>query len=127
MYLYDKKEFPPCPCINVSIESLSGTKKVSGVKAILDTGASRTAVPIDILDILNLTRFPARSIWVKDYSNRGERRYLYYVRILHPEFTYRAVEVIGIDRGTTMLIGRDIINRWRLLLDGPKQIFNLET
>ncbi|MDI6736177.1 MAG: hypothetical protein QME42_08320 [bacterium] len=125
MYVYDKKETPPCPCINVSIESLFG-RKVSGIKAILDTGASKTAVPIDVLDILNLTRFPTRRIRVRDYSEREVWRYIYYVHILHPEFTCLRVEVIGIDRGATMLIGRDIINKWRLLLDGHKQVFNLE-
>jgi len=125
MYIYDRDEFPPCPCINVSIESLFGTS-ISGVKAILDTGASRTVVPTDILDILNLTSFPARRIRVRDYNNCETWRYIYYVNILHPEFTYRGIEVIGIDSGTTMLIGRDIINQWRLLLDGPRQIFNIE-
>lgn len=125
MYLYDKKEIPPCPCINVSIESLSGMK-VSGIKAILDTGASRTAVPTDVLDILNITKFPSRRIRVKDYSDREVWRYLYYIHILHSEFTYRSIEVIGIDRGATMLIGRDILNRWRLLLDGRREVFDLK-
>jgi len=75
MYVYDKDKVPPCPCMEVSIESLFGAK-VSGVKAILDTGASRSVVPIDLLDILNLTQFPARRIPVMDYSNRKSYRYI---------------------------------------------------
>ena len=124
MYVYDKDETPPCPCINLSIESLFGAK-VSEIKAILDTGATKTAVPTDVLDILKITQFPASKIYVKDYRDHESILYTYYIHILHPEFTYRAVEVIGIDRGATMLIGRDIINRWRLLLYGPKQNFYL--
>jgi len=102
-------------------------KKVSGVKAKLDTGASQTAVPMNILQLLQIHQRPARSIPVTDYNNYPFYRSTYYVDIIHPEFTYRGVEVIGIDRGATMLIGRDIINRWRLLLNGQKQIFDFRT
>lgn len=123
MYPYNTKEIPPCPCLYISLESLFGNR-VSGIKAKLDTGAFKTTVPMDILKLLEIQ--PSRKMLVMDYNNSPSLRYTYFVRIIHPDFEYQSVEVIGVNRGAQMLIGRDIINRWRLFLDGPKEVFEFK-
>ncbi len=86
------------------------------VNAIIDTGADATIVPVRYLRQIAARRsFEAtiRSQW-------GERRrvYLYLVDLQLETLTLPGIYVVGDDQGDEVVLGRDVLNRLRVLLDG---------
>jgi hypothetical protein len=57
-------------------------------------------------------------------SQWGERRQvlLYLVDVLIGEITLPDIEVIGDELSDEIILGRDVLNRLRILLDGPALI-----
>jgi len=96
-------------------ESLS----IGPVVAILDTGADSTLVPQPLLDQLGAPfsdEARLRSHW-------GEWRTvsLFTVDIGLEVIRLPAIEVIGDEQGQEIIVGRNVLNRLRILLDGPTQ------
>jgi predicted aspartyl protease len=94
--------------------------RVGPLHAIIDTGADATIVPISALTRLSLRPFQSgflRSAW-------GERRSidLYLLDIQVADLTLPGVEVIGDEVGDELILGRNVLNKLILLLDGPALI-----
>jgi predicted aspartyl protease len=90
------------------------------VGAVIDTGADATIVPVSFLRQVAARRFfeaTMRSQW-------GERRrvYLYLVDIQLETLTLPGIYVVGDDQGNEVILGRDVLNRLRVLLDGPRRV-----
>jgi len=116
---YDENHDPAAPVCQINLSVASTGLSVS-LPAIIDTGADATIVPLGYLRQIGARRvFEAglRSQW-------GERRrvYLYLIDLRLGEFTLPGVYVVGDDRGDEVVLGRDVLNRLRLLLDGPKRV-----
>ncbi|MFZ2358831.1 MAG: retroviral-like aspartic protease family protein [Anaerolineae bacterium] len=116
---YDETYDPAAPVCQINLSVASTGLSVS-LPAIIDTGADATIVPLGYLRQIGARRvFEAglRSQW-------GERRrvYLYLIDLRLGEFTLPGVYVVGDDRGDEVVLGRDVLNRLRLLLDGPKRV-----
>ena len=116
---YDETYDPAAPVCQINLSVASTGLSVS-LPAIIDTGADATIVPLEYLRQIGARRvFEAglRSQW-------GERRrvYLYLIDLRLGEFTLPGVYVVGDDRGDEVVLGRDVLNRLRLLLDGPKRV-----
>lgn len=114
---YSKAYSPPMPVCTVSI-GIAGTDAHRGpFEAILDTGSDITIVPVQILRQIGATAFQqrrARSVW-------GDSRLvqLYVVSVAIDGFQQSMVQVVGDDLGTEIIIGRFLLNRLTLILDGP--------
>lgn len=116
---YLDSHFPPVPALEIWIGYPDGELSVGPVVAIADTGADGTLVPQSLLDqiaapIVDDARM--RSHW-------GEWRkvLVYTVDITVGEFRLPAVDVVGDDVGDEIVIGRNVLNKFRLLFDGPAQ------
>lgn len=93
------------------------------LQGIVDTGADATLVPVAHLQAIGARRVfetGLRSQW-------GERRtvFLYLVDVSLGEHMMSGVYVVGDDLGNELVIGRDILNRLRLTLDGPASHLHL--
>ncbi len=57
-------------------------------------------------------------------SQWGERRrvYLYLVDLQLETLTLPGIYVVGDDQGDEVVLGRDVLNRLRVLLDGPRRV-----
>jgi len=57
-------------------------------------------------------------------SQWGERRsvFLYLVDVQIAHIVLPGIYVVGDDRGDEIVIGRDVLNRLRILLDGPNNV-----
>ncbi|MBS7637977.1 retroviral-like aspartic protease family protein [Candidatus Bathyarchaeota archaeon] len=91
-------------------------------QARLDSGADMTVVPQHAINELRL--IPASRISVKSFDGRAVWRYTYYVNLSFQDFEFRMVEVIASKR-EDMLLGRDILNRLKAILDGKRLSFSL--
>jgi len=87
------------------------------VQAIIDTGADGTLVPIAFLN-----RVGARRVFETGLRSQwGERRrvFLYLADIHVGPVVLPGMYVVGDEVGQETILGRNVLNHLRLLLDGP--------
>ncbi len=87
--------------------------------AIIDTGADASFIPTSILESIHAPLsdpLQARSLWgeVLEFST-----YITDIRI--GNLTYAAMEVVGYE-GAEIVLGRDVLNKLWVGLDGPTQM-----
>ena len=88
-----------------------------GLRAFVDSGADATLVQRSLLEGIQATFADdahLRSQW-------GERRRvrLYVVDVKIGDWVLPSITVVGDDRSSELIVGRDVLNRLRILLDGP--------
>jgi predicted aspartyl protease len=119
---YDDSYDPPAPIVSFSISARSTDRQVD-LKGLVDTGADGTIIPVSHLREIGARRaFSAglRSQW-------GERRqvFLYLVDAQIGDVSLRGIYVVGDELGDECVLGRNVLNRLKLLLDGPSTLVEL--
>jgi len=120
---YDEAYLPPAPMLKLYLITPEWGLRSEFVSAMVDTGADGTLVPIEYLHTIQATaegHGRLRSQW-------GEPRLvnLYLVDLEIEGFTLPGIWVIGDDTGQEIVLGRNVLNRLKLLLDGPKMTTTL--
>ncbi len=122
---YDTAYQPAFPVVQVVLENVEEERRTEPVPALLDTGSDGTLVPIAYLrrilaTVLTNTRI--RSHW-------GEWRpvQLFVVDVIIDELRLPGIFVVGDEQGDEIVLGRDVLNRLQLLLDGPAQTTDVLT
>jgi predicted aspartyl protease len=109
---------PPDPMIHVAIRCPSRGTEATGVVALIDTGADRTVLPRTVIDALALAvtgveRFQGFAGQIVELS-------VYVVDLsIHDLPAVRIEPVLG-EAEKYVLLGRDVLNAHRILLDGPQ-------
>jgi predicted aspartyl protease len=115
--------YPPAPALEVRLLNPVSGQRTSYQHAILDTGSDTTVIPINLLYFLEVKSFRQQRVlglW------GGEAMIdLYYVNFEISGSLFTRIEVIGNDTESEILIGRNLSNKLRLLLDGPDQTVEL--
>lgn len=115
-YPYSQDYQPPIPAIPVTLANSDEGLRTDAQNALIDTGSDGTLVPIGLLeDILApaLTETRIRSHW-------GEWRSVQ-IFLLDIEFNrlkLPGVLVVGDDEGSDVVLGRNLLNRLHMVLDG---------
>ncbi len=122
IFPYDTTFEPAMPLCEVTL-AVSATEERVTLSGVVDTGADATLIPLKHLRALGARRvFEAglRSQW-------GERRivFLYLVDVSIGGVVLPGVYVVGDEMGDEVVIGRDVLNRLRLTLDGPALLLRL--
>jgi len=120
---YNNSYRPPAPACQVTLLATRGKRAVGLLHAILDTGADGTLVPqryLDEIGVRPVMETGLRSQW-------GERRvvYLHLVKLRIDDIELLDVFVVGDDRSDEIVVGRNMINRLQILLDGPTRVTQL--
>ena len=116
---YSRALFPPIPVLRLQFGSSIGGERTEWLDALVDTAADGTLVPLRYL--LSLDVRAATTGWVRGVT--GERRPIafYYVDVNVGDFTLPGIRVAGDKAASEILVGRDILNKLPLFLDGPQQ------
>lgn len=122
-YPYNKNYQPAFPSLEIVLHNSEDGLHTVVQNALLDTGADGTLVPITFLqDILApaLSDTRIRSHW-------GEWRpvQLFLVDIQLDNLKLPNIFVIGDEQGDEIILGRNVLNKLRLWLDGPANLTNL--
>ncbi len=113
---YNSSLLPPAPFLPVRLSNLADDSEPLSISAKVDTGADVSAILARLIESLHLA--PADEIEVEGYDGRRATLYCYDV-ILHVD----QLRVVGLSviafTEDYVLLGRDVLNLLRLLLDGP--------
>lgn len=121
---YDRRSFdPPAPVMEVSLSIPSAQSVVLKLPALLDSGADITVIPEQIVQQLQLRYVD--EITVSGYDGVPKQTFLYSVKLIFNDLGDFIVRAIA-SNNDHVLVGRDILNKWSLLLEGRKKIFEIK-
>jgi hypothetical protein len=117
MYAYNNQKNPAEPIVPITIFPPSGVQKSPITLFILaDTGADYTCLPLNIFFSLN--HLPNGRIHVQGVIGSGQVN-LYSVYIEFHNRLFPSCSVVELPQGAQALLGRDIMNAFRLEFNGP--------
>ena len=123
MRAYDSGYRPPAPVVNVTLTHPDSARTCS-VRGKLDTGADSLVIPLEVAERLGLESFG--NVPVRGYDGSITRRPVYYAHVVVEGFEFKAVRCLATER-VTVLVGRSILNRLIVTLDGPNLAFDLKS
>jgi predicted aspartyl protease len=123
MPAYDQSFHPPAPIAEVTILHPVVTTRRRTLSGKLDTGADLTVIPQQLVTPLRLT--PKGRIWTTGYDGTYSQRAVFYVRMQLEGFVLASVRCIATER-RNVLLGRNVLNRFVISLDGKRLFFELK-
>ena len=125
MEKYSSSEEPPAPIVTVKIANpTTGKSKENEGK--IDTGSFMTAIPetwVSELALVPVSELETRG-YKKEEKGEGQKHSTYYVDIALKGYAFPYTEVLAVDR-QNVLLGRDILNQLKLILDGKSLMFEI--
>lgn len=122
-YRYNRQHEPPAPFIFVSLRGPQG-KEVARLPGQLDTAADWTVVPQWVVRELGLIAMD--EVVLMGFGGQVVTRPTYALEIQIHDLARLEVEVTSDDAEPFVLLGRDVLNRYRIVLDGPGLAFEIE-
>jgi len=122
-YPYDSTYRPPIPTVPVVIHNSDEGLHTTAENALVDTGSDGSLIPIAYIQQIYaraLTNTRIRSHW-------GEWRsaQLFLVDLEMDGLSLPGIFVVGDEHGDEIVLGRNVLNKLRLLLDGPAMLTDL--
>ncbi len=116
---YDTGYFPPAPSLEIWLAAPGEAFTLGPLRALMDTGADLTLIPIEHVRRLQTPEDDRRHI----RSHWGERREvaLHSVDIGIGALRLPAVEIVADEGGTEIILGRNVLNQLIVTLNGPKR------
>jgi len=126
-YTFLTPDIPPIPLLSVQLATPGiEPRRTIAAQAILDTGSDCTLIPLPLLMQVN-ARIMGRSIRI---PVAGEKAIAipHLVGLQFDQYRFAGVEVFGCsidDIGELLIIGRDLMNRYRIEFDGQSLAFTI--
>jgi predicted aspartyl protease len=122
-FSYDSNYFPPAPSVEIRLGVPDEALIIGPLPALVDTGADATIVPTHYLESLSLqvdNRKYLRSQW-------GERRLVdtYWLDIGIEGIRLPAIEVVADELGQEIILGRNLLNKLIITLNGPNHLLEI--
>lgn len=115
---------PPGPFAVVTVQSPDGSLSVPDCAAQIDSAADRTVIPQSVIDRLGI--MPVRQIPLLGFGGVPTTYSVYEVRVVLPTFMPVTVEAVGEANEPWVLLGRDVLNGYKITLDGPSLKLTIE-
>ncbi|MBI3167732.1 MAG: aspartyl protease family protein [Chloroflexi bacterium] len=120
---YDSENFnPPAPVAYVTLRNPATGAVLTDVPMLIDTGADTTLVPTYAVERLGINPEENRSVEVQGFSGDTNLLKVAKLDLLVLNKTFKG-EYLLIDRPIGIL-GRNILNKLRILFDGPRGEWN---
>lgn len=116
---YNNNYYPPAPMVEIMLGPPDESLAIGPLQAFVDSGADATIIPAHYIQPLGLQvddRKYLRTPW-------GDRRVvnIYYLDVGIGEVRLPFIEVVADDEGNEIILGRSVLNKLRVFLDGPAQ------
>jgi hypothetical protein len=122
-YRYNQQVQPPAPFAYATLFDVDERNSIGEVPAQLDIGAYRSVVPAAFIQRLGLVQI--RQIAVEGLGARTLLLPTFVVKIQLRQLPTQTLEVYGCEGEPHVLLGRDVLNHYRVLLDGPALAFEI--
>lgn len=123
VFSYDSSYDPPAPVIPIRIGIPDRSAPPDQHFAFLDLGADATAIPVNLLRSVGARIVgQGRLSGVTGISVEVE---LFRVVIYMPPGVTYGIRAIGSRERNEIILGRDVLNQWRITLDGPGEIVEI--
>lgn len=123
-YTYNSQVQPPAPFVLVTLRNPSTEAEVRNVPAQLDIGADRTVLPLETTRTLALK--VVGGVTVVGFGSGPYEAPLFSVELGIHTLPVHRLEVVASPAEPWILLGRDVLNSYRLVLDGPKLALEIE-
>jgi len=120
---YNKHLSPPAPIAGVIVAHPVSPGRRRALHGKLDTGADTTVIPEALVTQLGLT--PRGHAWARGFDGTYSRQLIFYVRLRVEGFDLPSVRCVAAER-PNVLLGRNVLNRFILRLDGKHLTFDLQ-
>lgn len=122
-YSYLHQLRPPAPFVNVTLQNPISGAELRNVPAQLDIAADRTLLPDSLVQTLNLPQIGA--IPIGGVGGLTQTMPSYPVRVAIHDLPAQTIEAVAHPNEAWVLLGRDVLNALRLLLDGPGLVLEI--
>jgi hypothetical protein len=123
-YAYNQQIEPPAPFVHVSVNSSDAGRIVTDIPAQIDTAADRTVIPERLVEQLRLV--PLDELPVAGFGGQVFLLPSYRVELSIRTMSPVPVEVLAHAEESSVLLGRDVLNQHRLVLDGPQLALEID-
>jgi hypothetical protein len=122
MIAYDTRHDPPAPVAQATVANAIQRRRRRNAPALLDTGSDMTAIPRSLASALQL--YPIGRIRLEDVQAQTLQVLTYAVQLSIAGLIIPRLEVIltGLNY---VVLGRDVLNRFYVLLNGPDAVFEI--
>lgn len=118
-FAYSNDYYPPAPIAEVSLIAVAESLRVGPFTALIDSGADGTIVPVAYLH--EILAPPTEETIMRSHWGEGRRVMLYLIDLQIGDVVLPGIEVVGDELSEEPFLGRNILNRLRVLLDGPNK------
>lgn len=113
---------PPAMILSMKVGCIDGPLPLS-VDVMIDTGADMTVLPAQLVQDLGVKQRGHIDVWAA-FDKEPEKRDTFLVKLQLGSGPVIEIEVLASDEDTGLL-GRDVLNDFILVADGPKELFEL--
>ena len=111
------------PQASIKLSNPINSSQSCQVNAIVDTGAVMTCIPESAIKKLDKSLVYSK-IQVREFNGNIQERKTYFINISIANYEHKNIEVLAIPKEYA-LIGRDILNQHKVILDAPNQRWSL--
>lgn len=122
-YQYVTQMSPPAPFVQLTCHNSEAGLSSNLLPAQVDSAADRTVIPARLIAELKLAS--VRQIMVEGFGGELHLTNTYLVTLQVHEVQEVLAEVIAHANERFVLLGRDVLNGLRIVLDGPKQVVEI--
>ena len=123
-YIYNRQVEPPAPFVHVIVGRADGTGASVTIPALVDSGADKTVLPHSLVEEVGLAQ--VGDVQTAGFNDLGVVLGLFSARIGIRDLAPVAIDAIAAPGEEYVLLGRDVLNRHRVTLDGPSLLCLIE-
>jgi predicted aspartyl protease len=114
---YNKSYTPPFPTLPIVLGE--GSSRVGPLPALIDSGADATLVPIDLLKRIGVGE--GEEVTIRSHFGERQSALLFLVPLAIEGTNLVGLYVVGDEMTDEIILGRNVLNKLALFLDGPTQ------
>ena len=118
-FAYDVSYTPPVPVLSVRLAAPGEAARVGPLAAIADTGSDGTLIPSHYLEMAEA--IDLGDVLLSGVLGESREAHLFEIDIHVDGLVLPSVAVVGDDQGEEVILGRNLLNKLILLLDGQRQ------
>lgn len=118
-YAYDASYPVAFPVLPVVVRQIDGDASTMPLSGLIDSGVDITIIPLGFLRAIGAEKIYSAQLRAHWGERRGVAVFLVDLEIENQLLP--GIEVVGDERGQDILLGRNVLNKLILQLDGPSQ------